>query len=205
MHADDDASDLPAGYPTDLARDVAGPGGTPYHLRPIRPDDDAALAEFHRHLSPHSVYMRFFTYHPTLSETEVSRFTTVDYWDRLALVVTLDDHLVAVGRFDRPPGATEAEVAFIVADEHQHHGLGTLLLDELARAGRARGVETFKADTLAENMAMLDVFRHAGYPITSGVDYGTVTLRFPIALTDEARAALAAREERRRMPAERGA
>ena len=205
MHADDDASDLPAGYPTDLARDVAGPGGTPYHLRPIRPDDDDALVEFHQHLSPHSVYMRFFTYHPTLSETEVSRFTTVDYWDRLALVVTRDDHLVAVGRFDRPPGATEAEVAFIVADEHQHHGLGTLLLDELARAGRARGVETFKADTLAENMAMLDVFRHAGYPITSGVDYGTVTLRFPIALTDEARAALAAREERRRMPAERGA
>ncbi|HXZ62918.1 MAG TPA: GNAT family N-acetyltransferase [Acidimicrobiales bacterium] len=204
MQADDDASDLPAGYPPDLARDVPGPGGLRYHLRAIRPDDADALVEFHQQLSPHSVYMRFFTYHPTLSEAEVTRFTTVDYQDRLALVVTLGDRLVAVGRFDRPSRGKEAEVAFIVADEHQHHGLGSLLLDELAEAGRARGVETFKADTLAENVAMLDTFRHAGYPITSGVDYGTVTLRFPIALTDKARAALAAREESRRLPAERG-
>ena len=161
--------------------------------------------EFHRRLSPHSVYMRYFTYHPTLSEKEVERFTTVDYEDRLALVVTLEDELVAVGRFDRPSGSSEAEVAFIVADEHQHHGLGSLLLDELAAAGRARGVESFKADTLAENAAMLDVFRHAGYPVSSGIDYGTVTLRFPIALTDEVRAAIGAREERRRAPAGRGA
>jgi len=205
MRADNDTGDLPAGYPTDLTRDLPGPEGIRYHLRAIRPDDAAALVDFHQHLSPQSVYLRFFTYHPTLSAAEVARFTTVDYQDRLALVVTHGDRLVAVGRFDRPPGATEAEVAFIVADEHQHHGLGSLLLDELAKAGRDRGVETFKADTLAENAAMLDVFRHAGYPISSGVDYGTVTLRFPIALSDAARAALARREEMRRMPAEHGA
>jgi len=192
----------PAGYPHDLERDVVGDGGLRYHVRPIRPDDAERLVAFHEHLSPHSVYLRFFTFHPTLSEGEVERFTTVDYVDRLALVVTVGDGLVAVGRFDRAPGETEAEVAFVVADEFQHHGIGTLLLDELARAARERGVETFRAETLAENSAMLDVFRHAGFPVTSSIEYGTVTLRFPIALTDDYRAALAARETTRWIPPE---
>ncbi len=190
----------PAGYQHDLERDVAGDGGLHYRLRPIRPDDAPRLVAFHRQLSPHSVYMRFFTFHPTLSDAEVARFTNVDYVDRLALVVTLGDGLVAVGRFDRGPEETEAEVAFVVADELQHHGIGTLLLDELARAARERGVETFRAETLAENSAMLDVFRHAGFPVTSSIEYGTVTLRFPIALTDDYRAALVARETTRWIP-----
>ena len=47
---------------------------------------------------------------------------------------------------------------------------------------------------------MLDVFRHAGFPVTSGIEYGTVTLRFPIEPTDAYRSALAAREETRRLP-----
>jgi len=188
----------PPGYPRELERDVAGDGGIRYHLRPIRPDDAARLVAFHRNLSPHSVYLRFFTFHPTLSEAEVARFTTVDYVDRLALVATVGDRLIAVGRFDRAPGETEAEVAFVVADEYQHHGVGTLLLDELARAARARGVETFRADTLAENRAMLDVFRHAGFQVSSSIEYGTVTVRFPIAETEAYRAALAAREATRR-------
>ena len=197
-----DVSDDPAGYPHDLERDVAGDGGLRYHVRPIRPDDAARLVAFHRQLSPHSVYMRFFTFHPTLTAAEVARFTTVDYVDRLALVATVGDRLIAVGRFDRPPAATEAEVAFVVADEYQHHGIGSLLLDELARAAWQRGVEVFTADTLAENSAMLDVFRHAGFPVTSGVEYGTVTLRFPIAPTDDYQALLAAREASRQFQPE---
>ena len=148
------------------------------------PTTRARLVAFHQLLSPHSVYLRFFTFHPTLSQGEVERFTTVDYVNRLALVATAGDRLIAVGRFDRTPGETEAEVAFVVADEYQHHGIGSLLLDELARAAWQRGVEVFRADTLAENAAMLDVFRHAGFPVTSGIEYGTVTLRFPIEPTD---------------------
>jgi GNAT superfamily N-acetyltransferase len=197
---DGSAPVLPVGYPADLERDVVGDGGLCYHLRPIRPDDSARLVEFHRHLSPHSVYLRFFTLHPTLSPAEVARFTTVDYVDRVALVATVGDQLIAVGRFDRPSAATEAEVAFVVADEFQHHGIGSHLLDELALAARQRGVEVFRAETLAENGPMLDVFRHTGFPVTSSIEYGTVILRFPIAPTDEYLAALAAREARRGTP-----
>jgi GNAT superfamily N-acetyltransferase len=189
----------PANYPRDLERDVVSDGSTRYHLRPIRPDDGAMLIAFHRHLAPRSIYLRFFTFHPTLTEAEVQRFTCVDYVNRLALVAEIEGRLIAVARFDSKPGDVEAEVAFVVADEYQHHGIGSLMLDELARAARRRGITTFRADTLAENHTMLDVFRHAGFSISSSIDFGTVTLRFPIEPTETYQAALAARESKRHL------
>jgi GNAT superfamily N-acetyltransferase len=104
-----------------------------------------------------------------------------------------------VGRFDRIAGTSDAEVAFVVADDYQHHGLGSLLLDELARAARARGIETFLAETLCENKAMLDVFHHSGFDVSTKIDYGTVWLRFGIEMSESYRGALAARDENRKV------
>jgi GNAT superfamily N-acetyltransferase len=192
--------DRPAGYPHDLEREVWGEGGLRYRVRPVRPEDASRLVAFHRHLSARSTYLRFFSPHPELSDAEVVRFTTVDYDDRLALVALDGDRLIGVGRFDRGPGDAEAEIAFVVADEYQHHGIGALLLDELARAARQRGIESFRADTLAENRAMLDVFHHAGFLVTSDVEFGTVRVRFPIGPTERYAQALEAREARRQAP-----
>jgi GNAT superfamily N-acetyltransferase len=181
-------------YPRQLERDVVSDAGTHYHLRPIRPDDAPGLITFHRHLAARSIYLRFFSLHPELSAKEVEHFTCVDHINRLALVAELNGRLIAVGRFESGPGDTEAEVAFVVSDEFQHHGIGSVLLDELAKAARERGIVAFRAETLAENRAMLDVFHHAGFPVSSSFDYGTVTIRFPIEPTDAYRAALARRE-----------
>jgi GNAT superfamily N-acetyltransferase len=189
----------PPNYPSDLERKVVLSDGTRCDLRPIRPDDAELLVDFHEHLSSRSSYLRFFTFHPTLSVGEVERFTSVDYLDRLAFVVEVDGELVAVGRFDRHVGTPEAEVAFVVADDYQYHGLGSLLLDELAQAARDRGITTFLADTLSENHAMLGVFRHSGFEISSNTEYGTVALRFGIGLTESYRVALAQRDQARQM------
>ena len=60
-------------------------GGT-VHVRPIRPDDAERLVAFHGRLSPESVYFRFFSPKPRLTDKEVEKFTTVDMDDRVALV-----------------------------------------------------------------------------------------------------------------------
>ncbi len=162
-------------------------------VRPIRPDDVGALVQFHEHLSDRSCYLRFFSLHRHLSPIEVERFTQVDYRDRLALVAEHDGRLIAVGRYDRRPETTEADVAFVVADECQHHGIGSLLLDELADAARDRGITTFVADTLQENLTMLQVFSHSGFPVSRHYEYGTASLRFPITLTPSYEKCLARR------------
>ena len=154
-----------ANYPSELEGDVVS-GHLQFHVRPIRADDGPRLVAFHHHLLPHSVYLRFFTFHPELSVKEVEHFTCVDYVNRLALVAESGDRLIAVGRYDSAPGETEAEVAFVVSDEVQHHGIGALLLDELARAAWQRGISSFRAETLCENHPMLDVFCHSGFPVS---------------------------------------
>jgi GNAT superfamily N-acetyltransferase len=187
----------PPNYPSDLGSQVVLPDGTWYSLRPIRPDDVERLIDFHQHLSQRSTYLRFFAVHPRLSADEAAGFTNVDYVNRLALVVEGDGQLIAVGRFDRVIGTSEAEVAFVVADDYQHHGIASLLLDELARAARDRGIKTFVAETLCENRAMLEVFHHSGFDVSTKIEYGTVFLRLGIAVTESYCAALASRDEHR--------
>lgn len=167
-------------YPQHLEVDVVSRDGTTLRLRPIRPDDADALVAFHDALSSATVYFRFFRPHPHLSAAEVERFTNVDYKERLALVLEDGARLVAVGRFERLAGTDEAEVAFVVADDWQHRGLGTLLLHHLAGAAARGGIRRFTAETLADNSAMIAVFRDAGYEVTFSQESGTVHVSFPI-------------------------
>ena len=167
------------GYPAELEADVASDLGA-LRVRPIRPDDAAALVAFHDGLSRQSQYLRFFTTHPHLSAREVERFTVVDYRNRLALVIQLGPDLIGVGRFDRLEGTSSAEVAFVVSDVYQHHGLASMLLRRLAAAAIERGIDRFFAETLPTNQAMLAVFRESGYQVSSRFDQGVVKVDFPI-------------------------
>ena len=173
------ASAGPDAYPHDLVADAETAFGT-VHLRPIRPDDAEALSAFHERLSRQSQYLRFFNAHPHLSPIEVQRFTTVDYRDRLALVAEVGGDLVAVARYDRVIDTTDAEVAFVVADAYQNHGLGALLLHRLAAAAADRGITRFTAETLAENHKMQGVFRDSGFDVRSQYDGGVIRVTFPI-------------------------
>jgi GNAT superfamily N-acetyltransferase len=113
-------------------------GGT-VHVRPIRPEDGTALVAFHERLPPDTVYSWFFSAKPRLSAAEVEYLTHLDHDARVALVADLGDRIVAVARYDRTAREQEAEVAFVVADEHQGRGIGTVLLEHLASAARERG------------------------------------------------------------------
>ena len=175
---------FPDGYPVECECDVVLSDGLTVHVRPILPDDGERLVAFHAGLSPDTVYRRFFSAHPRLSDAEVERFTHVDYANRLALVALQGEEFMAVARFDRRPGSDEAEVAFVVGDASQGRGLGTLLLEHLATAARGRGIVGFEADTLAQNSAMLRVFKDAGFEAHRAWQDGVVRVTFPIASTE---------------------
>ena len=189
---------VPLEYPQDLERDVTS-DTLHYMIRPIVPFDADRLREFHGRLSPESRYLRFFSYHPTLSPEEVETFTHVDYSRRLALVAVTGDRIIGVGRYDRQAGTDEAEVAFVVADEFHHHGIATLLLDQLVVAARCRGITSFVANTMWENHDMLSVFLHCGFDVLRSYEGGVVNLRFPIRQTATSRWSLAMRDATRRV------
>jgi acyl-CoA synthetase (NDP forming)/RimJ/RimL family protein N-acetyltransferase len=182
-------------YPRHWEADIVLRDGSTAHLRPIRPDDGDALATFYSRVSEESKYFRFFAPYPVLSERDVERFTHVDHTRRVAFVVLRGDDIVAVARYDALEGP-EAEVAFLVQDDYQGRGLGQLLLEHLAEAGRERGFERFVAEVLPENTRMIQVFREQGYAVDDDFEDGVLRMVFPIDPTDTAVGVMQAREHR---------
>ncbi len=157
--------------------------GTSALIRPIRPDDADALAAFHGRQSPESRYLRFFSPKPELTQSELERFTTVDFVDRAAFVVEDRGEFVAWASYERWSNRDDAEVAFMVDDAHHGKGIATLLLEHLAAVARSNGIERFTAQTLGDNRGMLTVFAKAGWPVHRRFDSGVVDIDFSLADT----------------------
>ncbi|SOC51380.1 GNAT family N-acetyltransferase [Ornithinimicrobium cerasi] len=190
-------SELPPGYPQEWEADVVLADGMVAHVRPIVPDDTEAIHEFHANQSEESIYLRFFAPIKRLSDRDVHRFTHVDYADRVALVMLINNRLAGIGRYDRiDPGGPVAEVAFNVSDHHQGRGIGSVLLEHLADIGRESGVRRFVADVLPQNRRMIGVFKDAGYGVSHAFDDGVIAVSFDIEPTDASRAVRMSREHR---------
>ena len=140
--------------------------GSRIHMRPIRADDSERLQAFHAGLSSETIVFRFFHFIPQLAQEAADRFTHVDYANRMALVATIggpDEQIVGVVRYERI-GPSTAEVAFVVADAWQGHGIATALLRQLASYAREHGITTFTAVTMSDNIKMIVVLRTCGFP-----------------------------------------
>ena len=183
------------GYPDRWEADVLLRDGGTAHLRPIRPADAERLDQFHNAQSAESVYLRFFAPYPRLSERDLFRFTNVDHRDRVAFIALIANDIVGVVRYDKI-NATQAEVAFNVADSHQGRGLGSVLLEHIAAAARERGVTRFFAETLPGNARMISVFEEAGYHVSQDLDDGVVSVDFDLTPTATSVAVMRAREHR---------
>jgi acyl-CoA synthetase (NDP forming)/RimJ/RimL family protein N-acetyltransferase len=175
--------------------DVLLRDGRTAHIRPIRPEDRELLVEFYSRVSDQSKYYRFFSPMPELSDRDLTRFTHVDYRTRVAFILLVAGQMIAVGRYDMiKPG--QAEVAFLVEDRHQGRGIGQLLLEHLAQAGRERGIEQFVAEVLPDNVAMIHTFKDAGYQVKSAFEDGVMELEFRIDPTETAMGVMQQREHR---------
>ena len=175
-------SDYPARYESDiLLRD-----GSSLHLRPIKRDDVNALLEFHKRLSPRSIYFRFFSPLPELGEDRARELADVDYHNTFALVGELGGKLIGVARYYRDEKAGDrAEVAFLIEDALQGRGIATRMLERLAEIAREKGITTFDAYVLGDNRKMMDVFMHTGFEVERRLDGGVFQVSFPITSTPE--------------------
>ncbi len=128
------------------------PEAPPLRIRDLGPADEPLLDELHMALSPRSQYQRFHGAKPRLAPRERRYLAATDGHDHVALVA-LDGggSPIAVGRFVRLHGRPDAaDVAAAVADARQSQGIGTDLLQRLARRAAAVGIRHFTATVLSE-------------------------------------------------------
>lgn len=125
-------------------------------IRPICAADAHALKLAYARLSPRSQYQRFLGAKPSLSAADTRYLTDVDGVNHHALVATpvgAPDWILGVGRFVRlPEDPRTAEFAVVVGDPFQGEGLGTELVERLARAAHRLGIVRFTATVFAENL-----------------------------------------------------
>ena len=143
--------------PRDSEHGVTLRNGASVCVRAIRPDDEPRLMALCRRLSPQTVYQRFFSFRRLLPE-EAHVFANVDYHRQMAVVAEVGDgrdpDLVGVARYGFSDEGI-ADIGLVVADAWQGLGLGSLLLDEILRAGEQRGIHEFSAEVLTDNRRAL--------------------------------------------------
>jgi len=158
-------------YPIQYISNWQTHDGTNFTLRPIRPDDEPLMVDFHHQLSETSVYMRFFL--PLKLDFRVSHerlFTKcfIDYEREIGLVAEYADEegarrIAGIARLIRKHSDNSAEVAFLIADKFQNRGLGTHMLDTTIQIARKEGIATLEGATLSDNFNMKDMFIKAGF------------------------------------------
>lgn len=159
------------------------PDGLVITIRAMRPDDDKRLQEFHERLSPETIYYRFLENHPVLLDKEAKYFTSLDYASRIALVATLvtynSEEIVGVARYDvfTPRQEDTAEAAFVIEDRFQGLGLGTLLMQRLARLALEAGVYYFVFTVHWTNEGMLKLLRKSGTVVERNQSGGVYDVR----------------------------
>ncbi len=161
----------PQPYPSWYTSEFQASDGIRFTVRPIRPDDEPLMVDFHRHLSDETVYRRYFAplrLDARIAHERLLKRCLIDYHNEMALVATYPNgggrqRLAAVARLVKIGDSNRAEVAFVVADQHQHHGLGTYLLARIIDIARREGLGELEAVVLADNLSMKDLFSRAGF------------------------------------------
>ncbi len=129
-----------------------------------------------------------------MSSEEIEELTHPDGVDVVVLIAEVHDTIVAIAQYYREPGRDDAEVAFLVDDSYQGHGIGTILLEHLASEARRHGIRQFAADTLTENHKMLNVLAEAGFVRQYQRNAEVMRVVLDIESTPEAKAAADARD-----------
>ena len=170
--------------PEDLPRSVIRPypaeytgtrkiGHVSVTIRPIRPEDEPLMVDFHKTLSDRTVQLRYFG---TLSLRErtlhqrLRRVCFVDYDREMALVAERKGkdgkrELLGVGRLIKEHGLNEAEFAVLISDPWQGKGLGADLLKCLVKIGRVEKLHRITGHIRSENAAMLHVSKKIGFKL----------------------------------------
>jgi len=137
--------------------------GTAAGLRPIYPGDQHRLVRGEPLFSAKTRYQRFLGA-ADITPALARYLTDLDYVDHFAWVA-VDSADVSIGGATYVRSASDralADIAFLITDQFQGRGLGTLLMGAIAIAARCNGISRFYADVLAENAPARAILRHAG-------------------------------------------
>jgi acetyltransferase len=175
-------------YPAQYIWDWKLKDGSTVTIRPIRPEDEPLMVQFHHTLSERSVYLRYFCSLSLSTRVEHDRLARICFgsYDRgFALVAdrknpeTGKHEVLGVGRFSAI-NRGEAEAAVLVSDKWQGKGLGTELLAGVARVAREEKFQRLCGEILRDNLPTQAIFKKVGFKLRATDDPSSVSARLEL-------------------------
>lgn len=159
-------------YPTQYVDQWTSKQGVSVNLRPIRPEDEPLMVNFHERLSERTVYMRFLqamNFSQRVGHERLSRLSFIDYDREIALLAVRrtneQPEIVGIGRISKDFTGSGAEFGLLVSDDFHHQGLGSELLRRLIAIGRDENVSTLHGVFLRENVEMIRLVEKLGFRV----------------------------------------
>ena len=155
-----------AQYPAELEERITTDTGLSVLIRPVKHNDVPLLKAFFYTLSPQSVYNRFLTPIHEVTDEQVVPFADVDYDRTMAIAAVIfsehGEQIIGVARYVKRDDHS-ADVAVVVSDKLQNHGIGTLLLDRITKIAIKQGIEVFHATVDPQNRKLLNFVHSLGF------------------------------------------
>jgi GNAT superfamily N-acetyltransferase len=149
-------------------------------VRALTVEDRALVREFLAGLSMETMSRRFFSL-PRVDDRLVDLVVHPSECCSEALVATVGDEVVGLASYDRlPEDPSAADVAIVVSDAWQHHGVGTVLMRKLSGAAARRGVDRFTATMLADNRPVVDFVHRTAPEATLAFDGTELAMTLPL-------------------------
>lgn len=163
--------------------------GKAVEFRPLLPSDEFAYRNFFYSLQEESIYLRFFQRKKLFSHEIVQKhWASVDYKKNMSMIGLFQrqghKEIMAIGSYARESD-TRAEVAFVVREDFQNQGVASYLLKTLQRIAEENGYTAFFATVLAENAAMLYVFKKLYPEAEYSHSGGEITLHMEFSKADQ--------------------
>jgi acetyltransferase len=160
-------------YPHQYVKDITVRDGSTVRIRPIRPEDEGKMVEFHQTLSERSVTFRYFkatSLGERVDHDRLTRICFIDYSREMALVATTlapngQKVIAGVIRMVRDQGDDHARFAMIVNDDFQKRGIGTALLEEMLHVAKTEGITHLQAAMLPGNVEMQKLCKHFNFSL----------------------------------------
>ena len=150
-------------------------------VRPLGNGDVDTVAAVFGRLGDESRRRRFNGPKPCLTDGELGRLARIDaHHHALVAWVAGDPHPAGMAQLVRT-GRESAEIAFVVADDHQHRGIGSALTRMLLDDARAAGITEITAQASGENPAALALIKRSARVLEVRLDGPEQSIRAAIA------------------------
>jgi acetyltransferase len=168
-------------YPRELETLETLRDGTVVGLRPLHPDDKAALYDLAAHMTAEDVRLRFFTPLHGLPDALVARLLRLDEDRCMALAALHDGAVLGIARYTAEADRRSAEYAIAVRSDWKGRGIGYLLMTRLIEIARRHGIGELVGEVLHENRPMLAMCREFGFSLHADpADPALVVVRKPL-------------------------